>query len=261
MAPCDFQKSFLGAVASTRGLLRKGKNVLAIGLVNEWERSSDLLLLPELSLGNEVRGTLVEAEGRDRIKARILTENQWGVLLDERLGSFRQARPVGKGDLLISEVMYHPGEPDERALAIGLTQKSDFEFLELINVSPDAVDLTGMYCREGIYFFQASARIVESGERVIIARNMRGMSHRYPECAVMTTYQGNLGNGRESIVIRAADGEEIAAVTYDDDGAWPVRADGQGYSLVLASLSPEGDPSDPESWKSSEREGGSPGAP
>ena len=260
--PDDVAMSWLAVdITKHKALFRKGKNVLAIGLVNERERSSDLLLLSELSLGNEVRGTLVEAEGRDRIKARILTENQWGVLLDERLGSVRQARPVGKGDLLISEVMYHPGEPDERAVSIGLTQKSDFEFLELLNVSRDAVDLTGMYCREGIYFFQASARIVESGERVIIARNRRGMSHRYPECAVMTAYQGNLGNGRESIVIRAADGSEIASVTYDDEDPWPSSADGEGYSLVLTNLSLEGDPSDPESWKSSDREGGSPGAP
>ena len=77
----------------------------------------------------------------------------------------------------------------------------------------------------------------------------------------MTAYQGNLGNGRESIVIRAADGSEIVSVTYNDEDPWPSSADGEGYSLVLTNLSLEGDPSDPESWKSSDREGGSPGAP
>ena len=242
-------------------LLRRGKNVLAIRLVNERERSSDLLLLPELSLANEVLGTLIEIAGRDRIKARILSENQWGTLLDEELASSRQVRPVAEGDLLISEVMYHPPEPDERARAMGLTRRSDFEFLELLNVTSDAIDLTGMYCREGIYFFLASSRIVDPGKRVVIARNVNGMSHRYPECAVMTTYQGNLGNGRESIVIRAANGEEIASVTYDDEDPWPSRADGEGYSLVLRSSSSEGEPSDPDRWRISDREGGSPGKP
>lgn len=242
-------------------LLRRGKNVLAIRVVNERERSSDLLLLPELSLGNEVLGTVIELEGSDRLKARILSENQWGVLLDRELDSSQQVRPVGKGDLLISEVMYHPREPDESARAIGLTEKSDFEFLELLNVASDAVDLTGMYCREGIYFFLASSRIVDPGKRVVIARNMNGMSHRYPQCTVMTTYQGNLGNGRESIVIRAANGEEIASVTYDDEDPWPSSADGKGYSLVLRSPSAKGEPSDPGRWKASDREGGSPGQP
>ncbi len=248
-------------ISKHMGLLKKGSNVLAIQLVNERERSSDLLLLPELSLGNEVQGTLVGVEKEATIKARIRYEDQWGALLEERPTASGEIRPVGRGDLLISEVMYHPVEPGKDAQEIGLMQKSDFEFVELLNIAPEAVELKGMYCREGIYFLVSASQVVGSGERVVLARNTDGMAHRYPGCAVAATYLGNLGNGRERIVFRTADGKEITSVTYDDDEPWPQRADGEGYSLIRATLSADADPSDPESWKPSDREGGSPGEP
>ena len=75
------------------------------------------------------------------------------------------------------------------------------------------------------------------------------------------TYQGNLGNGREKIVIRAADGEELVSVTYEDNEPWPVEADGEGYSLVRRDSSPDADASDAGSWKFSEEKGGAPGKP
>ena len=243
------------------GLLRKGKNVLAIWLVNEWERSSDLLLYPELALGNEVPGTLVATNSDGRLMARVFSDDQWGPLFTDARKVHGEARPVSRGQLMISEIMYHPAEPDEAGRAAGLVRKSDFEFLELVNISNEVVDLGGIYCREGIYFFMSTSYVLAPGERAVIARNAEGMAHRYPRCEVAETYQGNLGNGRERIVIRAADGEELVSVIYEDNEPWPVQADGEGYSLVRRDSSPDVDASDPGSWKSSEVKGGTPGRP
>lgn len=242
-------------------LVREGKNVLAIWLINEWERSSDLLLVPELSLSNEIPGTLVETKAGARLLARIFRDDQWSPLLEQTEGPGGQAKPVARGQVMISEIMYHPAEPGDAAREAGLNRKSDFEFLELVNISEEEVDLGGIYCREGIYFLLSSSHVLGPGERLVIARNGRGMVHRYPRCVVAATYQGNLGNGRETITIRAADGEELVSVTYEDEAPWPTRADGGGYSLVRTDFSPEAEANDPQSWKSSEKEGGTPGNP
>ncbi|MEE2623031.1 MAG: lamin tail domain-containing protein [Verrucomicrobiota bacterium] len=242
-------------------LLREGKNVLAIWLINEWEGSSDLLLVPELSLSNEIPGTLIGTGAGVRLMARLFRDDQWSPLLEPADRSSGQAKPAARGQVMISEIMYHPAGPDGAAREAGLDRKSDFEFLELVNISGEAVDLGGVYCREGIYFFMSSSHLLDPGERVVIARNARGMAHRYPRCVVGETYLGNLGNGRETIAIRAADGKELAWVTYDDEAPWPTRADGGGHSLVRSAFSAEAKANDPRSWKSSEKEGGTPGKP
>jgi len=242
-------------------LLREGKNVLAIWLLNEREESSDLLLVPELSLGNEIPGTLVGTGAGGRLMARLLRNDQWSPLLEQTEGPGGQAKPVARGQVMISEIMYHPAEPGDAAREAGLNRKSDFEFLELVNISEEKVDLGGVYCREGIYFLLSSSHVLGPGERLVIARNGRGMVHRYPRCFVAATYQGNLRNGRETITIRAADGEELVSVTYEDEAPWPTRADGGGHSLVRTNFSPEAEANDPQSWKSSEKEGGTPGKP
>jgi hypothetical protein len=50
----------------------------------------------------------------------------------------------------------------------------------------------------------------------------------------------------------------VLSVEYDDDGFWPLAADGFGRSLVPADAA--GDPDRPESWRASAAAGGSPGA-
>jgi hypothetical protein len=243
-------------------LLGKGSNVLAIWLINERAESSDLLLLPELYLEEVIPGSVVKASPDKGLLARTLLDGQWSPLYEfpagAKNGSAKSAKP---GSVVISEIMYHPAEPSESEVEAGFGKKSDFEFLELANVDKEAVDLAGVYCRKGIHLLVGSPLVVAPGERVILARNPDGFRQRYPKQKVAATYQGNLGNGSESITLRTASGAALGAVSYKDDSPWPEEADGEGYSLVLKKLSPEVDLDAAENWVASEKVGGSPGQP
>ncbi len=71
-------------------------------------------------------------------------------------------------------------------------------------------------------------------------------------------YQGQLANNGEQITLRDFNGTLVLSVAYDDEGGWPISADGRGDSLVL--VHPRGDPDDPRNWRASARLLGSPGA-
>ena len=147
--------------------------------------------------------------------------------------------PVDPSDLqlslVISEVMYHPAG------------ENDLEFIELMNISESlTLDLDGTSFTNGIDYLFGSGVSLAPGQRLVITSAQFSNFTR-------------LNNGGETIKLEGPAGETIKEFRYDDEGAWPLAADGNGASLVLLNPESNPDPTLAQSWRPSAAAGGSPG--
>jgi hypothetical protein len=168
--------------------------------------------------------------------------------------------PASASNLVVSELMYHPTEPTAAEIAAGYLSADDFEFLELLNVGPRTVDLTGAQFTDGITFNFTGAAITSlpSGGRVLLVSNAAAFAYRYGAGKpVAGAYANNLSDTGERLLLVNSAGGTILDFSYRHDGSWPAEADGAGYALVLKR--PGLDPGDPNSWRSSALPGGTPG--
>ena len=82
-------------------------------------------------------------------------------------------------------------------------------------------------------------------------------ARRYPGLKVGGWFSGSLANGGEKLILEDANSKILVAFEYDDKGAWPSQADGNGSSLEL--INPLSSASVPSNWQPSVRPGGTPG--
>jgi len=167
------------------------------------------------------------------------------------------------GDLLISELHYHPADPTPDELSVDATFKaSDFEFIELLNNSEQTLNLTGLALSGEVRFsFLTDAdKILNRGERLLLVRNTRAFATRYgAEIPTGGVYSGKLGNGGGELEIVDQAGRTILELSYLDD--WHPTTDGQGFSLVAKRAVTPGAEAGAEYWRASWETHGSPGAP
>ncbi|NIP92578.1 MAG: hypothetical protein GWO24_03550, partial [Akkermansiaceae bacterium] len=138
-------------VSSFLGRLRVGDNVLAIQLLNTGTTSSDLLLDPQLVGGSS--GSIIAPGARaysggiplrssQTLKARVLTPTGWSAL---ETGTFLVGSgPASASNLAVSEINYRPALPTPAERALGFDVRTDFEFVEIMNISGNDLDLAGI---------------------------------------------------------------------------------------------------------------------
>jgi hypothetical protein len=161
---------------------------------------------------------------------------------------------AGLRALVITEVMYHPPEADDKP----------FEYIELYNEVGDPLDLTGYRICNGVDFefppgtwLDGHAFLVVCASQVNI-RTKYGITNTVGDWYVSPATSPSLSNAGEKIEICNTGGKTIVQVHYNDRGKWPSGADGTGHSLEI--LSPFAEVDDPDSWALSNDLGGSPGA-
>ena len=161
--------------------------------------------------------------------------------------------------------MYHPGAPTPSEISSGFTDDVAFEFIELMNIGDNEVDLTGVQFTSGINY-TLPAIVIPVGERVVIARNRSGFLSRHPGAAAKLlpgeygiADTNKLANGGELIVLSDFSGSDIRRFAYDDDLPWPMAADGTRFSLVLIEPGTNPDHGLGTNWRSSTGLGGNPG--
>ncbi|MGC6581799.1 MAG: CotH kinase family protein [Akkermansiaceae bacterium] len=168
-------------------------------------------------------------------------------------------------NLVISEIMYHPAGPSETEAEAGFGSAS-FEYLELLNISGQAIDLTEVNFTDGIDFNFINAAITElaPGGRLLLVRNKTAFEMRYGlglSSLVAGEFANETGLSRngERIGIVGAEGV-IRDLTYNDKSPWPESPDGNGPSLVL--VAPEANPSEgiATNWRTSVEGNGNPGS-
>jgi hypothetical protein len=149
-------------------------------------------------------------------------------------------QPGGLASPIITEIMYNPPESGIDSL----------EFIEILN--PDLfvpLDLSGYYFSEGVVETFSAGTIIPPGARIVIA----GDSVAFEAASGFPCFEWNsdaLSNNGEDLVLRNPNGIVVDSVNYNNSGAWPSEADGDGYSLVLCD--PTSDNSLAENWTLSE---------
>ena len=212
----------------------------------------------ELSTFNsvlDVSGAGLQAGHTYRARVRMQdTSGRWSHWSDP--AEFVAAPPVGVATLAITELHYHPHNPD-------LADESDQEFIEIQNFGTEAIDLSGMQIADFAstpYVF-ADGLSLEPGQRIVVARSPQVFTSIYGSVVNLAPDgygDANLSNSGETVTLRDATGSLIRSFTYSDSSPWPTAPDGGGPSLEI--IDPKGDPNDPTNWRASLASGGSPGS-
>jgi len=132
--------------------------------------------------------------------------------------------------LRVTEIMYNP------APMVGNTNVDAqlFEFLELRNIGPVALDLRGARLTEGVSFDFGSGAITNlaPGERLLVVRDTNVFTVRYGAALhIAGQFIGNLDNAGERLRIEDQFGEKILDFAYDPK--WYPITDGHGFSLAI----------------------------
>ncbi len=176
-----------------------------------------------------------------RVKARLFQDGQWSALNEAvyGVGSVRES-------LRITELMYHPPDPNE-------------EFIALSNIGANPINLNLVRFTNGIRLRFGDIDL-EPGAYLVVARDLSAFAAAYgPDVMVAGAYTGSLSNGSERVELVDALGGTILDFRYDD--SWYGSTDGDGLSLELADVQ-NADPnglSEKEAWHPSLDVGGSPG--
>ena len=192
-----------------------------------------------------------------------------GVLIDTdtiTVDNTGTVEPASALNLAVSELMYHPSAPTAGEVTAGFTDGDLFEFIELANIGPFDIDLSGVSFTAGLNH-EFPAATIPVGARVVLARNRAAFQSRHPGASAFllpgeygTGDTNKLANGGEQVVIEDALGGDIRRFTYGDQLPWPNASDGVGASLVLIAPDTNPDHALPENWRPSAASGGNPGS-
>lgn len=254
--------------------LQVGSNMLAIHGLNRGAGSSDALwsCLLEASQGGAdsvapgalVYSTPLELRDSVNVRARVFDGNRWSPVSQANFTVDTVA--ASAANLVISEINYRPTTPSNTEVQEGYNERSDFEYLELLNIDPGrSISLEGVTFADGIQFagftndLPASLRVLAPGQRVILTNNRAAFIFRHGESGIAGEYEGSLRNEGEEILLLAADGTPIRYFTYGTSFPWPEDSgNGSGFSLVLKDPLSNPDHGDPSSWRSSVAPNGTP---
>jgi len=201
----------------------------------------------------------ITLDSTTQVNVRVLNGGTWSPLMS---GTFVR-NEVEPGSVVISEIHYNPAAPTAAELELDETlSRSDFEFIELQNVSLAAVSLHGLEFTSGVdYAFPAVD--LAAGERAVVVSNLAAFRLRYgDQINVAGEYADSLSNGGERLRLSNSQGVEVLSFSYDDSQLWPQSADGVGASLELIGESQTISErlELPTSWQGSFQAGGTPGA-
>jgi CotH kinase protein/Lamin Tail Domain/Immunoglobulin I-set domain len=203
-------------------------------------------------------GLFVQGNYQGQLSTRGETLRLWDA--DGRLvntTNYPGAPSLAQQHLRATEIMYHPTP------LLGNTNDAQaFEFIELKNIGPATLDLTGVRFVHGIAFdFSGSSMTsLEPGATVVLVKNLVAFSARYGNgFPIAGQYDGSLENRGERLQLVDASGEEILDFSYDNN--WYPITDGLGFSLVTVDETAEPDAwNSRANWRAGGQFDGSPGA-
>ncbi len=244
-------------ISDYAGLLWEGTNLLAIHAMNTPLNSSDFLCSVELAAGEISPGAVspkaiqfgnpVQLTESTHVKARTF-DGRWSALNE----TVYAVGPIAQ-NLRISEIMYHP-------LDTGKPTDPNTEYIELMNVGAEAINLNMVTFANGIDFTFPSYSLAPGGYCLVV-KDATAFADRYGTgLPVAGQYTGSLNNAGERLDLLDAVGAVIHNFDFEDN--WFEITDGAGFSLTLRD--PETvDPTalgDENAWQPSTQIGGTPGS-
>ncbi len=176
--------------------------------------------------------------------------------------------PASSTNLAISEIHYRPAAPSAAEIAAGWRSADDFEFIEIVNLTNQPLQLLGAQLvetdvdgqSEGVRFDfrEGTQTLLAPGQRAVVVENRAAFEARYGTgVTILGQWSGALNNSGETLTLVDYQGQIVRQFRYSDGGFWPRRADGVGSSLEM--VDPSRDAGDPENWRASAEMHGSPG--
>jgi hypothetical protein len=156
--------------------------------------------------------------------------------------------------LAITEIHYNP----PKRLGEGEVPQ---QFVEVFNSDIVEKDLGGHRMESGkLRFVFPKPFLLPAGGYVVVAKNpaeLRKLHPGLPENRVLGPWEGDLDRDLDVVQLWSPFGALLLEVPYTDHAPWPLTADGEGHTLVLARAS--WGEADPRAWSASQQPGGSPG--
>jgi len=242
-----------------------GENTIAVEIHNASSGSSDI------SFDLRLRGEIDTSNGNNLTQPVILTEpaqlgaraynsvtGEWSALTSAFFSL--NSVPASVENLVISEIHYHPAEPLEAGEIAVSTDRDDYEFIELLNIGSQAIDLSGVNFSTGINFTFPTNTILDAGARAVLVRDAPAFVARYGEgLAIAGEYSGRLSNEGEPLTLNLTGTGDLRNLTFNDKLPWPTLPDGAGFSLVLSAPTTNPDHALPSNWGTHVDLGGAPG--
>jgi hypothetical protein len=152
------------------------------------------------------------------------------------------AGSVAGADVVLSELMYHPG-----------SDLDAHEYVELHNTGATAVALDGWCLADGVAVCFGAGHSIPAGGYFVVAANAAAFATLYgfPPDHVYTL---SLADNGERLALSNGAGAVVDEVIFDDGPPWPVLPDGLGPSLELIDATE--DNSTPRNWRASDPETG-----
>ncbi|HMJ91553.1 MAG TPA: lamin tail domain-containing protein, partial [Candidatus Acidoferrum sp.] len=159
--------------------------------------------------------------------------------------------------LRITEIMYNPGPTN----AGSPYAQQEYEFIELKNIGPVALNLVGIHFTNGVEFAFATNSVVtnlNAGQTIVLVKNVAAFIQRHGGANIGGIFTGTLDSNGERVTIVDAVNEEILDFTYNN--SWYPITDGLGFSLVVVNENAFPDAWDTKAnWRASGNLHGSPG--
>jgi hypothetical protein len=163
----------------------------------------------------------------------------WYLLLTLFIAACTGSRAAAQ--VVINEIHYHPVEEpafDAQGMpALNLTEDVH-EFVELRNAGSETLEVSGWKLTSGIDYTFPAGTTIAAGGYLIVAKNPARLATVYGLAQQpLGPYAGRLGNNRDTVRIKNAEGVTVDAVNYSANFPWPVTADGMGASEKFTGLS------------------------
>jgi hypothetical protein len=128
--------------------------------------------------------------------------------------------------LRVTEVMFAPDPAHPAA-----------EYIELMNISDEALDLSGVRFTQGIRYVLPEGTMLESKNFLLLVHDRVAFEAAYGnEHPVVGTFDGRLTNGGETIALRLPEPNEGAIAHFHYDDAWQPLADGGGHARTISDV-------------------------
>jgi hypothetical protein len=150
--------------------------------------------------------------------------------------------------LRITEVMYQPAAP---------ANSSDYEYVELLNIGPVTLDLSGVRFTNGIAHTFPPGTTLAPGAHLVVVNDRSSFLSRYPGSTSFMAaggYNGSLDNTGETLALTLPEPWRVHILRFRFEPTWYSSASGGGHSTQPK------DWQDKSVWRASANVNGSPGA-
>ena len=162
--------------------------------------------------------------------------------------------------IVINEIHYNPHDSINNTVSPPDTiDGKKYEFIELKNISHEVFDLTDVLFSRGISYVFPAGSSLQPGEIIVLAEDKSSFLDRYG-FAPFDKYDGQLGNGGETLWLSNTNGVLLDVVTYDDVFPWDSQADGGAIDYSLALIDGEVDNDTQLNWQVQCQHANTPGA-